>query len=201
MGDAVDRLAAEWGRIDVLFNDAGVHHPRHAGTRCRHPRFAVPGSKPARALPVHETRHPRSCGGREAATFSTSRPATGKSAWPGSAGIRPPSSGSWGSGKCSARELAAQGIKVADTVPRLGEYRHGLRRGLRPSPGKNESSRNRSPRPCAGSSASSPSVSIMEVLLECTADVERRATGELHALYALRGRRPDLDPCPLRRLP
>ena len=29
-----------------------------------------------------------------------------------------------------------------------------------------------------------PSVSIMEVLLECTADVERRATGELHALYA-----------------
>lgn len=30
-----------------------------------------------------------------------------------------------------------------------------------------------------------PSVSIMEVLLECTADVERRATGELHALYAL----------------
>ena len=31
-----------------------------------------------------------------------------------------------------------------------------------------------------------PSVSIMEVLLECTADVERRATGELHALYALR---------------
>ena len=38
-----------------------------------------------------------------------------------------------------------------------------------------------------------PSVSIMEVLLECTADVERRATGELHALYALRDGTPSLS--------
>ena len=27
VGDAVDRLAAEWGRIDVLFNSAGVSIP------------------------------------------------------------------------------------------------------------------------------------------------------------------------------
>ena len=27
VGDAVDRLAAEWGRIDVLFNNAGVSIP------------------------------------------------------------------------------------------------------------------------------------------------------------------------------
>ena len=31
VGDAVDRLAAEWGRIDVLFNSAGVSIP---GTLC-----------------------------------------------------------------------------------------------------------------------------------------------------------------------
>ena len=50
VGDAVDRLAAEWGRIDVLFNNAGVSIPGLSCTASRSCWMALWGClRPTRA--------------------------------------------------------------------------------------------------------------------------------------------------------
>ena len=124
VGDAVDRLAAEWGRIDVLFNSAGV---------------SIPGTLEL-----------------DADTLDL-----------------------------LYRELAAQGIKVTTLCPGWVNTDMASGEGCVHPPEKMIQ-----PEQIAATMrwllSLGPSVSIMEVLLECTADVERRATGELHALYALR---------------
>lgn len=136
VGDAVDRLAAEWGRIDVLFNSAGVSIPGTLELDADTLRFAVP-DKPARALPVHETRHPDHAAAGKRLHFQPRVPQRENRR--GRArrvyGLQVRARGARGSALPGTRRAGDQGH---DTVPRLGEYRHGLRRGLRPSPGKND---------------------------------------------------------------
>lgn len=103
----------------------GRQHPRHAGTRRRHPRFAVP-DKPARALPVHETRHPDHAAAGKRLHFQPRVPQ-----WENRRGrarrvygLQVRARGARGSALPGTRRAGDQGH---DTVPRLGEYRHGLR--------------------------------------------------------------------------
>lgn len=90
-----------------------------------------------------------------------------------------------GLGEVLYRELAAQGIKVTTLCPGWVNTDMASGEGCVHPPEKMIQ-----PEQIAATMrwllSLGPSVSIMEVLLECTADVERRATGELHALYALR---------------
>ena len=112
----------------------GRQHPRHTGTRRRHPRFTVP-DKPARALPVHETRHPDHAAAGKRLHFQhrvpqrKNRRGRARRVY----GLQVRARGARGSALPGTRRAGDQGH---DPVPGLGEYRHGLRRRLRPSPGK-----------------------------------------------------------------
>lgn len=102
----------------------GRQHPRHAGTRRRHPRFAVP-DKPARALPVHETRHPDHARQGSGYIFNLAS-RNGKIGVAGLGGYTASKFGSWASGKCSTGSSPRRGSRSRHCAP-LGEYRHGLR--------------------------------------------------------------------------
>lgn len=160
----------------------GRQHPRHAGTRRRHPRFAVP-DKPTRALPVHETRHPDHAAQGSGYIFNLAS-RNGKIGVAGLGGYTASKFGLVGLGEVLYRELAAQGIKVTTLCPGWVNTDMASGEGCVHPPEKMIQ-----PEQIAATMrwllSLGPSVSIMEVLLECTADVERRATGELHALYAL----------------
>lgn len=125
VGDAVDRLAAEWGRIDVLFNNAGVSIPGtlELGADTLDLLYRT---KPARALPVHETRHPDHAAAGKRLHFQPRVPQ-----WENRRGrarrvygLQVRARGARGSALPGTRRAGDQGH---DTVPRLGEYRHGLR--------------------------------------------------------------------------
>ena len=171
VGDAVDRLAAEWGRIDVLFNSAGV---------------SIPGTLELgadtldllyRTIPIMRRQ------GSGYIFNLASR--NGKIGVAGLGGYTASKFGLVGLGEVLYRELAAQGIKVTTLCPGWVNTDMASGEGCVHPPEKMIQ-----PEQIAATMrwllSLGPSVSIMEVLLECTADVERRATGELHALYALR---------------
>lgn len=184
VGDAVDRLAAEWGRIDVLFNSAGVSSPARWNSTADTPRFAVPDQTCARhslsmkhVIPIMRRQ------GSGYIFNIASR--NGKIGVAGLGGYTASKFGLVGLGEVLYRELAAQGIKVTTLCPGWVNTDMASGEGCVHPPEKMIQ-----PEQIAATMrwllSLGPSVSIMEVLLECTADVERRATGELHALYALR---------------
>lgn len=183
VGDAVDRLAAEWGRIDVLFNSAGVSIPGTLElgadtldllyrTNLRAPFLFM-----KHVIPIMRRQ------GSGYIFNLASR--NGKIGVAGLGGYTASKFGLVGLGEVLYRELAAQGIKVTTLCPGWVNTDMASGEGCVHPPEKMIQ-----PEQIAATMrwllSLGPSVSIMEVLLECTADVERRATGELHALYALR---------------
>ncbi|WP_370790681.1 SDR family oxidoreductase [Bilophila wadsworthia] len=189
VGDAVDRLAAEWGRIDVLFNSAGVSIPGTLElgadtldllyrTNLRAPFLFM-----KHVIPIMRRQ------GSGYIFNLASR--NGKIGVAGLGGYTASKFGLVGLGEVLYRELAAQGIKVTTLCPGWVNTDMASGEGCVHPPEKMIQ-----PEQIAATMrwllSLGPSVSIMEVLLECTADVERRATGELHALYALRDGTPVL---------
>ena len=171
VGDAVDRLAAEWGRIDVLFNSAGVSIP---GTLELDADTLDLLYRTNLRAPFLFMKHVIPIASRN-----------GKIGVAGLGGYTASKFGLVGLGEVLYRELAAQGIKVTTLCPGWVNTDMASGEGCVHPPEKMIQ-----PEQIAATMrwllSLGPSVSIMEVLLECTADVERRATGELHALYALR---------------
>lgn len=124
------------GAVSTCCSTVRRQHPRHTGTRRRHPRFTVP-DKPARALPVHETRHPDHAAAGKRLHFQPRVPQRENRR--GRArrvyGLQVRARGARGSALPGTRRA---GDQSHDPVPGLGEYRACLRRRLRPIPGKND---------------------------------------------------------------
>ena len=173
VGDAVDRLAAEWGRIDVLFNSAGVSIP---GTLELDADTLDLLYRTNLRAPFLFMKHVIPIMRRQGSGYIFNLASRN-----GKTGV----AGLGGLGEVPYRELAAQGIKVTTLCPGWVNTDMASGEGCVHPPEKMIQ-----PEQIAATMrwllSLGPSVSIMEVLLECTADVERRATGELHALYALR---------------
>jgi len=173
VGDAVDRLAAEWGRIDVLFNSAGVSIP---GTLELDADTLDLLYRTNLRAPFLFMKHVIPIMRRQGSGYIFNLASRN-----GKIGV----AGLGGYGEVLYRELAAQGIKVTTLCPGWVNTDMASGEGCVHPPEKMIQ-----PEQIAATMrwllSLGPSVSIMEVLLECTAGVERRATRELHALYALR---------------
>ena len=176
LGDAVDRLAAEWGRIDVLFNSAGVSIP---GTLELDADTLDLLYRTNLRAPFLFMKHVIPIMRRQGSGYIfniASR--NGKIGVAGLGGYTASKFGLVGLGEVLYRELAAQGIKVTTLCPGWVNTDMASGEGCVHPPEKMIQ-----PEQIAATMrwllSLGPSVSIMEVLLECTADVERRATGEL----------------------
>lgn len=125
VGDAVDRLAAEWGRIDVLFNSAGVSIPGTLEldadtldllyrTNLRAPFLFM-----KHVIPIM-----RRQGSGYIFNLASRNGKIGVAGARRVYGLQVRARGARGSALPGTRRAGDQGH---DTVPRLGEYRHGLR--------------------------------------------------------------------------
>lgn len=181
--EAVDRLAADLGHIDVLFNSAGISIPGtlelDAGTldRLYRTNLRAPFLFMKHVIPIMRRQ------GKGYIFNLASR--NGKIGVAGLGAYTASKFGLVGLGEVLYRELASQGIKVTTLCPGWVNTDMAANEDCVHPP-----ERMIQPEQIAATMrwllALGPSASVMEVLLECTADVERRATGELHALYALR---------------
>lgn len=182
---AAEDILRRQGRIDLLFNAAGISIPgtfdQDAETFTR--LFAVNLRAPFLFMQAFLPQMVAQGGGRIVNVASRN----GKVAVAGLGGYSASKYGLVGLDESAYREYAAKGISITTICPGWVNTEMAANEGpsLRPEEMVQPEDVARTLRWLL---SMSPSVRVMEVMLECAGDVERRASVELAKLYALKRR-------------
>ena len=185
MREAAAAVTARHGRVDLLFNGAGISVP--GSFELDEPVFSRLLAVNLRApfLLMREIVPLMLRQGRGRIINVASR--NGKVAVAGLGGYSASKFGLMGLGEAAYRELAAKGVSVTTICP--GWVNTDMAAGEGASlPPEAMIQPEDIARTVRWLLSLGPSVRVMDVLLECAGDVERRASVELAKLYALRDR-------------